>query len=150
MGGPIVSSLAGEYSFTLALALGVAFLGALAFSLRTGRRLWLPAVLLAATVLCHIVVGIFVVVGALIVWLFHRPIRTLSRAAAIGVVGALLTAFWTVPLLATFGFTANMRYEKLTWYLDYLFPGELWWVYVLAAIGRAHRPRARATARCSR
>ena len=30
---------------------------------------------------------------------------------------ALLTAFWTVPLVATFGYTANMRYEKLTAYV---------------------------------
>lgn len=135
MGGPIVSALAGEYSFTLALAFGVAFLGALAFSLRTRRRLWLSALLLALTILCHVVVGIFVVVGALVIWFFHRPIRTLPVAAAIAVVGALLTAFWTIPLLATFGYTANMRYEKLTWYLDYLFPGELWWVVALAGIG---------------
>jgi 6-pyruvoyl-tetrahydropterin synthase related domain len=135
MGGPIVSALAGEYSFTLALALGIAFLGALAYSLRTRRRLWLPAVLLAATVLCHIVVGIFVVLGALIVWVFHRPVRTLAVSAAIGIVGGLLTAFWTIPLLATFPYTANMRYEKLTWYLDYLFPTEMWWVVVLAVIG---------------
>ena len=83
MGGPIVSGLAGEYSFTLALAFGVAFLGALAFSLRTRRRLWLPALLLAVTILCHVVVGIFVVVGALVVWLFQRPVRTLPVAAAI-------------------------------------------------------------------
>jgi hypothetical protein len=135
MGGPIVSALAGEYSFSLALAFGVAFLGALAYSLRERRRLWLPAALLAATVLCHIIVGIFAVVGALIVWLFHRPMRTFTPAVAIGVVGGLLTAFWTVPLLATFGYTANMRYEKLTWYLDYLFPGEFWWVVGLAFIG---------------
>jgi hypothetical protein len=137
MGGPIVSALAGEYSFTLALAIGIAFLGTLAYSLRTQRRLWLPAVLLALTVLSHLIVGIFVVVGALLVWLLRRPIRTLPIAAAIGAVGALLTAFWTVPLLATFGYTANMRYEKLTWYLDYLFPGELWWVIGLAGVGAA-------------
>ncbi len=85
--------------------------------------------------LCHIVVGIFVVVGAMVVWLFHRPVRTFTVAGAVGVVGALLTAFWAVPLVATFAYTANMRYEKLTWYLDYLFPAELWWVYALAAIG---------------
>jgi hypothetical protein len=146
MGGPIVSALAGEYSFTLALAFGVAFLGALAFSLRTRRRLWLPALLLAVTILCHVVVGIFVVIGALVVWLFQRPVRTLPVAAAIAGVGALLTAFWTVPLLATFEYTANMRYEKLTWYLDYLFPTELWWVVALAGIGAliglARRDRA--------
>ncbi len=146
MGGPIVSGLAGEYSFTLALALGLGFLGALAYALRERRRLWLPAVLLAATILCHIVVAIFVVIGAVVVWLFHRPIRSFTRAGAIGAVAALLTAFWSVPLLATFGYTANMRYEKLTWYLDYLFPTQLWWVYALAlagaVIGMVRRDRA--------
>ncbi len=135
MGGPIVSALAGEYSFTLALVFGVSFLGAFAFSLRTGRRIWLPALLLAVTILSHVVVGIFVVVGAVVVWLFYRPLRNLRVAVAVAAVGALLTAFWTVPLLATFGYTANMRYEKLTWYIDYLFPGELWWVIGLAGIG---------------
>jgi hypothetical protein len=40
-----------------------------------------------------------------------------------------------VPLIASFGYTSNMRYEKITWYLDYLFPGELWWVTLLAAVG---------------
>jgi 6-pyruvoyl-tetrahydropterin synthase related domain len=135
MGGPIVSALAGEYSFTLALAFGLGFLGALAYSLRTRRRMWLPAVLLAAVVMSHIVVAIFAVLGALIVWLWQRPVRTFTLTVAIGAVGALLTAFWTVPLLATFGYTANMRYEKLTWYIDYLFLPELWWVYALALIG---------------
>ena len=28
-----------------------------------------------------------------------------------------------------------MRYEKLTWYLDYLFPKEFWWVVALALVG---------------
>ncbi len=135
MGGPIVSALAGEYSFTLALAFGLGFLGALAYSLRTGRRMWLAALLLAAAVMSHIVVGIFVVFGALIVWLWHRPVRTFTVTVAVGAVGALLTAFWTVPLLASFGYTANMRYEKLTWYVDYLYLPQLWYVYVLALIG---------------
>jgi hypothetical protein len=62
-------------------------------------------------------------------------VRSFTVAGAVGLGGALLTAFWAVPLLATFAYTANMRYEKLTWYLDYLFPAELWWVYALAAIG---------------
>ncbi len=75
----------------------------------------------------------------MMVWLFHRPVRTFRIAGAVGVVGALLTAFWSVPLLATFAYTANMRYEKLTWYLDYLFPPELWWVFALAAIGSRRR-----------
>jgi hypothetical protein len=146
MGGPIVSSLAGEYSFTFALTLAIAFLGALAYALRTRRWLWLPAVLLALVVLSHVIVGLFAAVGAVVVWLFQRPTRTVLVAAAIGAVGALLTAFWTLPLVASFQYTANMRYERITWYVDYLFPGQLWWVTLLAVtgavVGAVRRDRA--------
>jgi len=139
MGGTLASALAGEYSFSFALALAFAFLGALAYSLRTRRRLWLPALLLAGTILSHVVVGIFAAVAAVVVWAFllrrRQVLLALGIGAAIGGVGAALSAFWTFPLLAGFGYTANMRYERLTWYLDYLIPGQLWWVFVLAAIG---------------
>lgn len=146
MGGTLVSALAGEYSFSIALALSFGFLGALAFSLRTGRRSWLAALLLAAVVLSHVVVGIFVVVAAIVIWLFMRPLRTFWIAVAIGAVGAALTAFWTFPLLGSFGYTASMRYERLTWYVDYLLPIQLWWVFALglcsAVIGAVRRDKA--------
>ena len=64
MGGVFASTTAGEYSFTFALALALFFLGALAWSLDHRRRLWLPAVLLAATVMSHLVVGVFAVMRA--------------------------------------------------------------------------------------
>ena len=44
-GGNIASTLAGEFSFTLALALALFGLGALGVTLETGRRRWLPAAL---------------------------------------------------------------------------------------------------------
>ena len=113
MGGNLASNLAGEFSFTLALALALFFLGALAYSLEHRRRMWLPAVLFAAVVMSHLVVGMFAVVGALIVWLARRPNRTFPTVAAIGGVGALLTAIWTLPLLATLGYTSDMGYEPI-------------------------------------
>ena len=67
MGGNLASNLAGEFSYTIAVALALCFLGALAWSLRTRRGLWLPAVLLAATAMSHIVVAVFAVVGAVVV-----------------------------------------------------------------------------------
>jgi hypothetical protein len=143
MGGTLVSALAGEYSFSFALALGLFALGALAYSVRTGRRGWLAALLIAATVLSHVVVGMFVGVGAIVILIValtsRRPPRrwTLARATAIGAVAALLTAFWSLPLVATFGYTANMRYTKITHYLDYLNPDEFLWVYLLALVGLA-------------
>ena len=135
MGGTLRSNLAGEFSYTLALALALCFFGALAVALRDSRRPWLPAVLLAAVVLSHLVVGIFAAVGAVVIWLFYKPARTTLIAFAIGVVGALLTTFWTLPLLASFGYTSNMRYEKITEYVTYLFPTYFWWLFLFALIG---------------
>ncbi len=126
MGGNLASTLAGEFSFTIALALALCFLGALAWSLRTQRALWLPAVLLALTVMSHIVVTAFAVIGAVVVWLGTRPQRNLPRSLAIGAVGALLTAVWTLPLLANLGLTTDMRYGAITEHAEYLFPSELW------------------------
>jgi hypothetical protein len=141
MGGTLVSSLAGEYSFAFALTLALFALGALAFSLRTGRRKALVAVLFAATVMSHVIVGIFAIVGALVILVAGSTERTVGvrraagRGAAIGGVAALLTLFWTLPLMATFGYTANMRYQKLTSYMAYLWVDEFLWVYLLALVG---------------
>ena len=131
MGGTLASTLAGEFSFTIALALALGFLGALAWSLEHRRRLWLPAALLASTILSHLVVGVFALVGALVVWLARRPGRSLAPVLAVGSVGALLTAVWTFPLVATLGYTTDMGYETITEYLDYLFPSYLWWLLPL-------------------
>ena len=122
MGGNLASSLAGEYSFSLALALGLFFLGALAYSLDHRRRLWLPAVLLGATIMSHLVVAFFVVVGAAIVWLARQPRRNLGTVGAIAGVGGLLTAVWTFPLLATLGYTTDMGYEPIRAFRAYMFP----------------------------
>lgn len=148
MGGNLASNFAGEYSFTLALALGLFFLGALAYSLDHRRKLWLPAILLGATVMSHLVVAMFVVIGAVIVWLARRPRRNLGTVAAIGGVGALLTAVWTVPLLSTLGYTTDMGYEPIRAFRDYMFPwypAYVLWIVPLIAIavvqGIRHRRR---------
>jgi hypothetical protein len=122
MGGNLASTFAGEFSFVLALTLALCFLGALAYALDHRRRLWLPAVLLGATVMSHLVVGMFAVVGAVIVWLVRRPRRNVGLLVAIGGVGGLLTAVWTFPLLSTLGYTTDMGYEPIREFRAYMFP----------------------------
>ncbi|MGH9031085.1 MAG: hypothetical protein ACRDZV_03070, partial [Acidimicrobiia bacterium] len=129
--GVLASNLAGEFSFTIALALALAFLGTLAWALDHRRRAWLPAALLAATVLSHLVVGVFAAIGAVVVWLAHRPVRNWWLAVSIGGVGALVTAVWTIPLFATLGYTNDMGYETIRQYVTYLFPSYFWYLYPL-------------------
>ena len=146
MGGNLPSTLAGEFSFMIALALSLFFLGTLARSTRRGP-LWLPAVFLALTIMSHVVVAIFAVYTGVVIWLIIRPVKNFTRLAAIGVVGALLTAFWFLPLAVNLGNTTDMRYEPIGNYLDWMFLSENWFLYPLAvvALGAGIWFRRRAT-----
>ena len=146
MGGTLRSTLAGEFSFAIAITLALCFLGTFGAALDRRIRPWIPAALLAATVMSHVVVALFAIVGALVIVVTaSRPVRRLPMAVAVGAVGAAITACWSLPLVASFGYTANMRYEKLTDYATYLFPTNgswvgpfppfTWWVMGLAAVG---------------
>lgn len=161
MGGTLTSTLAGEYSFTIALALALCFLGTLARALevappptdgapstaRVRPNLWVPALLLAATAMSHLVVAVFAIYAALALWIFRRPLRSWTRIVAIVVVGGLVTAVWSLPLAASLGYTTDMRYEPIQHYLDWMFLSEMWFLYPLAlvAIGAGIAYRRRAT-----
>ncbi len=147
MGGTLASTFAGEFSFMIALAMSLFFLGTLARALDRRGPLWIPAVFLALTVTSHLVVAIFAVFAAIVIWLVRRPLRNFTRAAAIGTVGVLLTAFWLVPLAVNLGNTTDMRYEPIGNYFDWMFLSENWFVYpfALLAIGAGIYHRRRAT-----
>ncbi|HWS47905.1 MAG TPA: hypothetical protein VN636_18730 [Acidimicrobiia bacterium] len=112
-GGNIASTLAGEFSFTIALAFALFGLGAFAYTLDTGRRRWLPAVLIALAIMSHIVVAIFIIIAAGLIWLTRRPWRTWAIAIPVGLVSLSLSAVWLLPLLWQQAYTQSMRYTKL-------------------------------------
>ncbi|MDQ1494219.1 MAG: hypothetical protein QOG69_702 [Actinomycetota bacterium] len=159
IGGNITSTLAGEFSFSLSLTFGVLFLGLMVAGFRTGKYRWLAAVLLALTALCHVIVGIFVVIAAfaaLVVWPGWARVKWLAVALPLG---GFLSAFWTFPFVARSAYVNDMGWEKLpagtgshSWtYLlgqlftdshfrnqvfhDYLAPSGLQWVLALAIVG---------------
>ena len=148
VGGNILSTLAGEYSFSLGLSFALVFLGVVADGLGNRRRRVAAALLLAATMLCHLVTGIFAVAGAL-VWLVldrdllamvsHRRSRPATRRwvrrlvwlAGTGLTGAALTAWWLVPFAADQAYTTNMGWQNVGNFPHILFPGSARWVLAL-------------------
>jgi hypothetical protein len=113
IGGNLTSTLAGEFSFSLSLTFGVLFLAVMIAGFRTGRYRWLAAVLLALAALCHVIVGIFVVIAAfaaLVVWPGWSRAKWLAAALP---VGGFLSAFWTFPFLARSAYVNDMGWEKL-------------------------------------
>lgn len=134
-GGNIASTMAGEYSFSIALAIGLVFLGLVARGLEDGRHRALAASLLALTVLCHMVPALFVAFGAVVLVVMRADRRRLRWAVPVGVVGTALTAFWAVPFVFRQQYTTDMGWQKITTYMSTLFPGSETWVVVLAAVG---------------
>ena len=149
MGGTLASTLAGEYSFMIALALSLFFLGTLARALdRRG-----PDVAARGAARAH---GhepprgrdLRGRVPRSCIWL-DPPAGAQRRpgVAAIGAVGVLLTAFWLLPLAVNLGNTTDMRYEPIGDYLDWMFLSENWFLYPFAvlALGAGIWYRRRAT-----
>ncbi len=152
-GGNILSTLAGEFSFSLSLSVALLFLGVVASGLRTGRHRALAAVLIAVTLLCHLLPALFAAAGA-VVWLLldadlFRGVRGGRRGSAarrrwsrrllwevvVGAVGVGLTAWWLVPFGAEQAYTTNMGYTKVLGFPHLLFPGSARWVLAADVVG---------------
>ena len=134
-GGNIASTLAGEFTFSIALSLALVFLGVVVRGLDTGRHRALAAVLLALTGLSHLLPTVFAAVGA-VVLLALRPGRLRVKfLAGVLAVGALLAAFWSFPFLMRLPYANDMGWEKITEYSKNLFPQNLRWMLALAAAG---------------
>ena len=109
-GGNVKSTMAGEYSFSIALTLAVLGLGLLANGLRTGRfRVW-TAVVLALAAVSHGIVLIFVAVGAIVITLVWLDKQRLVYAVTAGVTTLLLSAWWVGPFLFGHEFMTDMKY----------------------------------------
>jgi hypothetical protein len=136
-GGNIPSTLAGEFSFSISLACALLFLGFFARGLATGRHRGLAAVLLAVTGLCHLLPTLFAGVGAVILVLMHIDRRRVKWAIPIGIVAAMLGAFWWLPFLMRLPYATDMGWEPLRTYWSAFFPKSLHAPLALAAIGVA-------------
>ena len=134
-GGNIVSTLAGEYSFSLALTSGLLFLGVFAYALRTGRLRWLAAALYAVTLLCHVVPALGYAAIAILLALGHWNKNTWRVLVPVGAVGALLAAFWLVPFAADLRYSSSMGYTRVTGVWSNIFPHGYFWIIVPAALG---------------
>ncbi len=152
-GGNLKSTMAGEFSFSIALSLAVLGLGLLAKAMRTGRYRCLTAIVLALAIVTHGIVAIYVAVAATIVVLVHIDNRRrLIFGAMLGVAVVLLSAFWIGPFLGNHDFMTDMKYGKRPegasdsfWDMFFPFAEPIDWLVTglaivgfVASIGRRH------------
>ncbi|MFN8015365.1 MAG: hypothetical protein U0R17_01990 [Acidimicrobiia bacterium] len=89
MGGPLLSSMAGEFSFSIALTFSLLFLSAFYVMLRDKKYRGRVAVLLALTIMSHLVVAIFTFIAAIVFW----GASYASRKGYFRYIGASLLSF---------------------------------------------------------
>ncbi|MFP5322148.1 MAG: hypothetical protein ACLGIC_09920 [Acidimicrobiia bacterium] len=112
-GGNVASTLAGEFAFSISLALAILYLGVLVRGLRTGEHRAAAAVLLALVGLCHLIPA-FVALGATVVLLAVHVLaepapdggegrRTAAGGGALGALVLLVAATALVLDVASVG-----------------------------------------------
>ena len=142
-GANIMSSLAGEFTYSVSFALCILFLGLL-YRVVEDRRFVLPAaVVLALVALDHLLPVIFILL-AIPFFLLRRKdrLRTVGLIAFVGILAFGLSAFWSIPFLAKLHYSTSMAWGQLRG-LEVLFPPSYWAVFVLAAFGVATAIRRR-------
>ena len=145
-GGNVASTMAGEFSFSIALSFAMLAFGFFARGLQTGRHRVSAAVFMSLAVLSHGIVAIYVVVGLLLMallWIDRTKWKWFVSTAGIG---ALLSAFWVVPFLLNHAYMTDMKYKgepgngSFTSYWGMFFALPPFWnfvIFVLAVIGFA-------------
>lgn len=146
-GGNIPSTLAGEFSFTISLALAILYLGLVANGLRTGRHRVAAAIVVGLCGLTHVIPLIFAIVGTALLLACFPSRRSLLWLATTAPVGALLAAWWLLPFWWQSSHLNDMAWsktepptdagawERAGFYLTAVFPRGMRWSAHLALIG---------------
>ncbi|MHB1087943.1 MAG: hypothetical protein ACYC19_04165 [Acidimicrobiales bacterium] len=129
-GGNLFSTMAGEYAFSLSLALSLLTIGLFARGVRTGRGYWLAALSLSATLASHVLPWMFAIAATGVLVFFEilarrgigdprdrdmvrgdyaRPFRFAMGA---GLISLALSAWWLTTFVTTQNFTNSMGYTN--------------------------------------
>jgi hypothetical protein len=129
LGGNIISTMAGEFSFAISLSFGLLFLGLLLRVWREGTHRARAALVLALGGTSHLLPTIFVGVASLVLICTHmsaspsrRILLRIRDAGVVAVVAGLLGAFWIVPFALRLDYANDMGWERTTTFVAGLFP----------------------------
>jgi len=148
-GGNVMSTMAGEFAFSMGLSIAVLYIGFAVRGMRTGRSRVVAGGLLALAGLTHLFAAFFALVVTLSLFLLRPGRREFSWLLVAGPVAGLLSAFWVLPFywnskyLNDMGWGKEREYVKALWSRSGNFGGQSFLVnepvlqvfIVLAVIG---------------
>ncbi len=118
-GGNIASTMAGEFSFSIALTLSILGFALVARGLETGKYLATGSIVVALAALSHGIVLLFVFGGVALLSLFwiqrkvdgRRDNTSLSFGIKVIALAVVLSAFWVIPFITSHAYMTDMKYE---------------------------------------
>ena len=110
-GGNIASTMAGEFSFSIALAFSILGFGVFIRGLETSRYRIAATLLLALAALSHGIVLLFVFLGYVLILAMHRDAAKWRFGLPVIGTAILLSAFWVVPFVLNHSYMTDMKYE---------------------------------------
>ena len=118
-GGNIASTMAGEFSFSIALSLSILGFALVARGLDSGRYLAAGSIVVALSALSHGIVLLFVFGGVALMLLFWIQSKmngfrdNESVVFGLKVIGlaVLLSSFWVIPFVTSHAYMTDMKYE---------------------------------------
>ena len=120
-GGNVMSTMAGEFAFSMGLSIAVLYIGVAARGMRTGQGRVLAGGLLALAGLTHLFAAFFGLVVTLSLFLLRPGRREVSWLLVAGPLAGLLSAFWVLPFywnskyLNDMGWGKEREYVKALW-----------------------------------
>ncbi len=120
-GGNLMSTMAGEFAYSLGLTIAVVYIGVVARGLETGKGRGLSAALIALAGLTHLFAAFFALVATFALVLTRPSVRTAVWTMVMGAMAGLLAAFWVLPffwnrsLLNDMGWGKERRYVAALW-----------------------------------
>ena len=140
-GGNIASTLAGEFSFSIALSFAIIAFGVFANGLETGKHRGLAAFLLAMAALSHGIVLLFAFGGVALMALMYPERQRIRYSVTTIVTAVLLSGFWVLPFLSGHQYMTDMKYEPKPsgfndsfWKMFFPLPTIFNWVIMIFAV----------------
>lgn len=138
-GGNLASTLAGEYSFSLSLALGIFVIAIAAKRGLTRKDMGLGALIFALATLAHILpsfwVGAALVLLVLLKRVYQKSWTDVPYTVGLVLLAAFITAFWAIPFTLRIAYSTSMGWTKVTTYGSSLFPHSLRPWLIMAFLG---------------
>ncbi len=138
-GGNLASTLAGEYSFSLSLALGIIVVAIASKRGLTRTEAAIGALIFALATLAHILpsfwVGLALVLLVLMKRIYYKSWADLRYTVGMVVLAALIASFWALPFAFRIAYSTSMGWSKVTTYDSTLFPHSLRPWLIMALLG---------------